>query len=364
MITTTPVETLAAEYRRDVSPALLNLLEQRDWPAARQYALKAAAAAEAKNDVGDMLRAGDDLERFNEFAIAGRLLAKGGRVVAGTVGVEWDGTDLPDKTLLVEQRIRHVGNLIATARLAALASKHVGRCIVLTDPRLIPLLARSFPSLDLRAKGICDEAVRAEADVVAGFETLMQHLVPDAATLAASFSPLRPDPTLVLTFRERYRPAGSREPVVGIAWASDNKGKDLPPLESWAPLLREVPARLISLQYGDVEADVARFRELGTAVWSDPDVDSLRDLDTFAAQVASLDAVVAISNTAVHMAGALRIPTIVVLDDRFQLIWPVGENQTPWYPDVVLVRKQSRDWTEALREVQSRLLAKLALAPK
>jgi hypothetical protein len=363
VITATPAETLPTEYRRDASPTLLNLVEQRDWLAARQFALEAAAVAEARNDVGGMLRAGDDLERFNEFAIAGRLLAKGGRVVAGTVGVEWDGTDLPGKTLLVEQRIRHVGNLIATARLAALTSKHVGRCIVLTDPRLVPLLVRSFPSLDIRAKGICDEAIRAEADVVASFESLMEHLVPDAATLAASFSPLRPDASLVRTFRERYRPAGSQEPVVGIAWASDNKGKDLPPLESWAPLLREVPARFVSLQYGDVGADLARFQELGPAPWSDPAVDSLRDLEAFAAQVASLDAVVAISNTAVHMAGALRIPTIVVLDDRFHLIWPVGENHTPWYPDVVLVRKQSRDWTETLREVQSRLLTKLGLAP-
>jgi hypothetical protein len=314
--------------------------------------------------VGDMLRAGDDLERFNEFAIAGRLLAKGGRVVARTVGLEWDGTDLPGKTLLIEQRIRHAGNFIGTARLGALARKHVGRCIVLTDPRLVSLLARSFPGLEVRPKGIDDEKVRGEADVVASFETLMQHLAPDAATLAASFSPLRPDASLVRRFRERYRPPGSHLPVIGIAWASDNKDKDLPPLESWAQLLREIPARFISLQYGDVAADLASFRALGPAPWSDPALDSLRDLDTFAAQVASLDAVVTISNTAAHMAGALGIPAIVALGNTFHLIWPVGENRTPWYPDVVLVRKQSRDWTETLREVRSRLLTKLEAAPK
>jgi hypothetical protein len=102
------MDTLAAEYRRDASPTLLSLVQQRDWLAARQYALAAAAVAEAKNDVGDMLRAGDDLERFNEFAIAGRLLAKGGRLVARTVGLEWDGTDLRGKTILIEQRIFHL----------------------------------------------------------------------------------------------------------------------------------------------------------------------------------------------------------------------------------------------------------------
>jgi len=358
------MDTLATEHRRDASPTLLALVEQRDWRAARQHALEAAAVAEARNDVGDMLRAGDDLERFNEFAIAGRLLAKGGRVVARTVGLEWDGTYLPGKTLLIEQRIRHAGNLILTARLAGRAAEYAGRCIVLIDPRLVSLVARSFPALEVRPKGIDDEKVRAEADVVASFETLMQHLAPDAATLAGSFSRLRPDASLVRSFRERYRPDGSRLPVIGIAWASDNKDKDLPPLESWAPLLREIPARFISLQYGDVTADLASFEALGAAPWHDPDVDSLRDFDTFAAQVASLDAVVTISNTAAHMAGALGIPTVVALGDRFHLIWPVGESRTPWYPDVVLVRKQGRDWTETMSDVRSCLLKKLAATPE
>lgn len=354
------MDTLAAEHRRDASPELLRFVANRDWLAARHHLLEAAAAAEAINDVGGMLRAGDDLERFNEFAIAGRLLAKGGRVIARTVGTEWDGTDMPAGTLLIEQRIRHIGAPIRTARLADLAGRRVGRCIVLIDPRLVSLLSRSFPGLDIRAKGIDDEKVRREADVVASFETLMQYLAPDAATVAATFTPLRPDAGLVRGFRERYRPAGSRLPVIGIAWASDNKDKDLPPLKCWAQLLREIPAHFISLQYGDVAADLASFQALGAAPWSDPEVDSLRDLDTFAAQVASLDAVVTISNTATHMAGALGIPTVVVLGDTFHLIWPVGEDRTPWYPEMVLVRKQARDWAQVFVEVRDRLLAILA----
>lgn len=354
------MDTLPVEHRRDASPVLLRLLANRDWLAARQHALEAAAAAEATNDVGAMLRAGDDLERFNEFAIAGRLLARGGRVVAQTSGTEWDGKEVPNGTLLIEQRIRHIGAPIRTARLANLAARRVGRCIVLIDPRLVSLFSRSFPGLAVHAKGIDDEKVRREADVVASFETLMEHLAPDAATVAATFSPLRPDADLVRDFRQRYRPIDSRLPVIGIAWASDNKDKDLPPLDCWARFLRETPGHFISLQYGDVAADLASFQTFGAAPRSDPSIDSLRDLDTFAAQIASLDAVVTISNTATHMAGALGIPTIVVLDDRFHLIWPVGEERTPWYPEMVLVRKKARAWTQVFGEVRDRLLAILA----
>jgi hypothetical protein len=341
--------------------SVLNCVERRDWPAARQHAFAAAAAAEAMNDAAGMLRAGDDLERFNEFGIAGRLLAQGGRMVAETTGIEWDGRDMPAGTLLVEQRVRHhIGAPLRSARLIGLAGRHARRCIVLIDARLIPLFARTFPGLDLRPKGTDHEKARAEADAVATYETLLQHLAPDAATLAATFIPLRPDEALTLRFRERYRPDGSRLPVIGIAWSSTNEAKDSPPLECWARFLREIPARFVSLQYGDVTADLARFQSSGVEPWSDPAIDSLNDLDTFAAQVASLDAVVTISNTSAHMAGALGIPTVVVLDDKFHMIWPVGDDRTPWYPKTVLVRKQGRDWDQAFIDVRGRLLAILA----
>ena len=351
-------ETMAKHFA-----SVRSAVESRDWPAAHQHALKAGAAAEAMNDFAGMWRAGNDLERFNEFGMAGRLLAQCGRVVAHTVGTEWDGRDLPNGTLLIEQRIRSVGAPIRTARLAGLAGKHAGRCIVLIEPRLVSLFSRSFPGLDVRANGPDDEKVRGEADVVASFETLMQHLAPDAATLAANFSPLRPDAGLVRDFRERYRPATSRLPVIGISWGSTNKAKDLPPLDCWARLLREIPAHFISLQYGDVTADLAILQASGVALWTDPGVDSLVDLDTFAAQVASLDAVVTISNTTAHLAGALGVPTIVVLEDKFFMIWPVGDDRTPWYPETVLVRKQARDWAQTFADARDRVRTILAATP-
>lgn len=340
--------------------SMLHFVEQRDWAAARRSALAAGAAAEAMNDADGMLRAGDDLERFNEFEIAARLMAKGGRIRAQPVRPEWDGTKLPDGTLLIEQRIRDIGAPLRNARLVGLAGKQVGRCMVLIDPRLVSLFCRTFPGLEIRAKGPADEQLRSEADIVASFETLMHHLAPNAAALAATFLPLRADAEMVRRFRERYRPAGSCRPVIGISWASTTRTKDLPTIESWARFLQEVPADFLSLQYGDVTADLARFQAVGASVGSDPEVDSLRDLDAFAAQVASLDVVVTISNTTAHMAGALGIPTIVVLDDRFHLIWPMTEDRTPWYPETMLVRKQSRDWDETFLEVRARLLAKLA----
>ena len=74
------------------------------------------------------------------------------RVIAQTVGTEWDGTDLPNGTLLIEQRIRDIGAPLRHARLVCLAGRRVGRCIALVDPRLASL----FDS----TRSLCDPVAR------------------------------------------------------------------------------------------------------------------------------------------------------------------------------------------------------------
>ena len=220
---------------------VLSCVARRDYVAAREHALAAAAAAEDLQDCQAMLRAGDYLERFNEFGNAGRLMARGGRYVAQTEIPEWDGTHMPSATLLIEQRIRDIAAPIRMARLAGLALRYVGRCITLIDHRLVALYSRSFPRLEVVSKGTADADVACIADVVASFETLMQHLAPNAGTLAATFSPLRPNTQLVASFRERYRRAIPRLSVVGVSWVSTNRSKDLPPLKAWAQVSKECP---------------------------------------------------------------------------------------------------------------------------
>ena len=341
-----PVARILASVRHCVT--------RGDWDTARQHALDAAALAEAKSDPVAMMGAGDYLERFNEFGTAGRLLAKGARLAAGVTDREWDGTELRDGTLLIEQRIRDIGAPIRQARLIPLAAERVGRCIVSIDPRLVDLFSRSFPSVEVRPQGASDAALRSKVDVFASFETLLQHLAPDAAAMEAKFTPLRADPGLVASLRERYREGASNFPLIGLSWASTNRAKDIPSIECWAAFLRPIQARFVSLQYGDIATDVARFASSGVTIAVDPAVDSLRDFDAFAAQINSLDAVVTISNTTAHMAGALGIPTVVVLDDTFHLIWPVAAQKTPWYPQTMLVRKRGREWPETLREITER----------
>ena len=240
------------------------------------------------------------------------------------------------------------------ARFIAPVAQRARRCIVLAERRLVPLLRRSFPGVDVRPRGTDDAAALAEADVAAYYETIAIHYAKTAEEMRRSFVPLRPDPSRVASIRQRYR-LTSPGPLIGISWWSSTEKKVLPDLEGWAPLLGWTSATFVSLQYGDIARDLEVLQGLaGGRVIYDAEIDQLVDLDGFAAQIAALDAVVSISNTTIDMAGMLDAPTLHIRDDKASAIWPQS-GPSPWYPRMMFLYKEQRPWPEVFVEVRSRL---------
>ena len=99
--------------------------------------------------------------------------------------------------------------------------------------------------------------------------------------------------------------------------------------------------------------DRAQFEaETGVSVIRDKEIDSLKDLDGFAAQVAAMDLIVSISNTTVHVAGALGVPAWVLLPNAPMWRWMIDRDDTPWYPLVRLFRQNKRgDWPGVMEKV-------------
>ena len=127
-------------------------------------------------------------------------------------------------------------------------------------------------------------------------------------------------------------------------------------MKSWAAMLGWPAAKFVSLQYGDIDSDLAVLRELsGDRVIHDTEIDQMVDLDGFAAQIAALDGVVAISNTTIDLAGMLGVPTAHIRDDNLSsAIWP-RTGTSPWYPDMIFVYRERRPWAEVLAEARTRL---------
>jgi hypothetical protein len=343
------------DVARDMA-AYRRLLAARDWQSALARATALADRAEAIGDRRLMEELAQGLTRMGAYGRAAELSLAVRHIVKGRRPGEWTGQDLTGKTLLVDlmetekqglaTAIRHAGSV-------AQAAARATRCIVLVEPRLVPLFARSFPGVDVRAVGDAAAAYR-EADAFAAEQHLIATFERDAGTIEAAFAPLRPDPCAVAELRASY--GGQAAPLVGISWGSSNFGKDLPPLSAWRPLLDGCKAKFVSLQYGPIEADLETLRgDDAGRILHDPSVDQLVDMDRFAAQIAALDAVVTVSNTGAHLAGALGAPMLLVLGDNFKRSWPVAAETTPYYPSARLIWKRRRDWEAVMEEAGLRL---------
>ena len=90
----------------------------------------------------------------------------------------------------------------------------------------------------------------------------------------------------------------------------------------------------------------------------DDSFDQMTDLDTFAAQVAAMDLVISVSNTTVHIAGALGVPTWIMVPTMPMWRWMAERQDSPWYPSVRLFRQtRANDWEDVVKRVRDALKA-------
>jgi tetratricopeptide (TPR) repeat protein len=244
----------------------------------------------------------------------------------------WRGARVPLLRVWGEQG---VGDEILFARLALLARERVDALELYCAPRLAPLFARSFADFKVASvETLPNEPGVAHA--AAGDLGAALDIAPEALGGGAPF--LSADAQRVASMRARYERLAQGRKIIGVAWHSNPKGRSVhksAPLGEWGALLDQ-PYFFVNLQYGAAAnaADAARL-------YSDADVDQMRDLDSFAAQIAALDAVVTVSNTTAHMAGALGVRCFVLAPPAQGLHWYWGAagETTPWYASVRVIRR-------------------------
>lgn len=272
----------------------------------------------------------------------------------------WQGEDIGGRTVLAWGD-EGAGDEILFASLLPDLAARAGQVVVECDPRLAELFARAFPTMDvhprrdrpvgrLRAKDI---------ELQTPFTELARYLRPDlrAAPRPATHY-LSADPAMAVDCRARYRALGDGL-IVGIAWASGNvrRAERNAPLTLWDPVLTQPGLRFVSLQYGDRSAELAEVRDrLGVEIHVDPHIDQIASLEQFAAQVDAVDIVVSITNTTVHMAGALGKTVWTMLPYMPDWRYQRERDDTPWYPAMRLFRQtEARRWDDVMARVAEAL---------
>lgn len=270
----------------------------------------------------------------------------------------WKGEHLASGRLLIwgEQGI---GDEIMFAGLIPDAMRSAKQVVLDCDARLKPIFARSFPGVGVISGD--DPEQLADRDIAAHLPSgsLPGIFRASRAAFAATASPyLVAEPAERQNFRERYSD-GRR--LVGLAWHTKNqktgrrRSIELPLL---APLFARPDIRWISLQYGDHDALEQQAEAASAPLFVDRSVDQLADMDRFAAQVAAMDLVITIDNSTAHLAGALSVPTWLLLPFASNWRWLKGCEDSPWYPTIRIFRQPSLgDWVSVIQGVQKALSA-------
>ncbi len=145
---------------------------------------------------------------------------------------------------------------------------------------------------------------------------------------------------------------------IGLVWSGNvssevEQGRSIP-LQAFAPLAAPGVC-LVSLQKGDGLEQLAGapfdVLDLGA-----PYLDG--DFADTAAVLANLDLLVTCDTAAVHLAGALGVPTWLAVSPVPDWRWMKDRSDSPWYPSVRLFRQQTRgDWGEVFAAMAHALTA-------
>jgi tetratricopeptide (TPR) repeat protein len=144
---------------------------------------------------------------------------------------------------------------------------------------------------------------------------------------------------------------------IGIVWAGNpqhtNDHNRSCRLEDFARLLDLPGVRLFSLQKGSRASDIAAAG-LGELIVDLGEV--ISDFADTAAALMSLDLVISVDTSVVHLAGALARPCWVLLPFASDWRWLCDREDTPWYPTLRLFRQQQRgNWMDVFDRARAQL---------
>ncbi|MBI4914074.1 MAG: glycosyltransferase family protein [Acidobacteria bacterium] len=166
---------------------------------------------------------------------------------------------------------------------------------------------------------------------------------------------LRADPGKREAWRERLGPRRGRR--VGLVWsgnpAYESDAERSVPLAAFAPLRLVPDLQWISLQMGPGRDELPG---LGTEAPMLDAAPHLLDFSDTAALLSCLDLVLAVDTAVPHLAGALGVPTWLLLPRPCDWRWGREGQESRWYPGHRLFRQPRRgDWEGCLAAVGQEL---------
>lgn len=237
-------------------------------------------------------------------------------------------------------------------------------------PEMAALIQRSYPDVEVvpRALDFPGAVGLKPFDYHLPLGSMAHVLGTDIDTVPTFPSYLRPDQELVRKYSQALDHVGNGRAIVGVCWSSGireygiwiaeyGRRKSMT-FETIAPLIQaidEAGSPVINLQVGP-----ERSQHGGVIVDVLPDKPNWDDT---AALIANLDLVVTVDTAVAHLAGALDVPTYLMMQQdgaswHFMAARPGApwNEASPWYPSIRIFRQESPgDWDGVVQRVAAEL---------
>ena len=244
----------------------------------------------------------------------------------------WDGKQsLNGKRILIWHE-QGVGDTINWSSVLPLVTNRAGHCILECQEKLIPLLKRSFPNVEVKPEDRSRDLKRDDFDYHLPMGSLYKHFLQEITDNSKPDAHLIPDPDRVNHWIGRLNLLG-KGPFIGISWKSANMSPIRLPnyscISEWSQILSIPDITFINLQSKDFADDLAKVREeLGVTIHNFDDLDQWNNIDDVAALCSAIDMVICNHGTVPLISGG--VGTVTKLANWRQSSWnnilhnPVG----------------------------------------
>ena len=265
----------------------------------------------------------------------------------------WHGVEALDGRRILLWHEQGLGDMIQMLRFAPLVARRGGR-VILAVQRELKRLAASVSGME--AVITSDDACE-EVDYQCPLLSLPHMLRVRLATLPAPVPYLSVPTASIDAWHGQLGPSAKLR--VGLMYRGNpaNQGDQYRSIP--VALLRgllEVPNVEFHLLQDSVQPDDARFLSSWPNVrahWS-----ALSDLAETAALAHNMDLIITVCTSIAHLAGALALPTWVLLSNHAYCLWMVGRSDSPWYPTARLFRQsEAGGWAPLIDSIAAQLRA-------
>ena len=244
----------------------------------------------------------------------------------------WDGKQsLNGKRILIWHE-QGVGDTINWSSVLPLVTNRAGHCILECQEKLIPLLKRSFPNVEVKPEDRSRDLKRDDFDYHLPMGSLYKHFLQEITDNSKPDAHLIPNPDRVNHWIGRLNLLG-KGPFIGISWKSANMSPIRLPnyscISEWSQILSIPDITFINLQSKDFADDLAKVREeLGVTIHNFDDLDQWNNIDDVAALCSAIDMVICNHGTVPLISGG--VGTVTKLANWRQSSWnnilhnPVG----------------------------------------